>query len=155
MRDVFRLTCLIVAAALMAGCTGLFLSAERPRINLSNIQPKDVKLLEQVFTMDLRIQNPSESAIDVKGLAFDLEINNIQFATGVSNKQLTIQPFTSQVIQVEAVTTLANLLRQVSQVQKSVDASKLKYRLKGTIHTGSTFGRIPFDESGEIAGPQQ
>jgi LEA14-like dessication related protein len=155
MRDVFRLTCLIFATVLITGCAGLFLSADRPRVNIANIQPKDVKLLEQVFTMDLRIQNPSDSAIDVKGLAFNLEINNIPFATGVSNKQLSIQPFTSQVIQVEAVTTLANLLRQVSQVQKSVDASKLKYRLKGTIHTGSALARIPFDETGEIAGPQQ
>ncbi len=155
MRDVFRLTCLSVAAALIAGCAGLFSSTERPRVNISNIQAKDVKLLEQVFTMDLRIQNPSESAIDVNGLSFDLEINNKHFATGVSNKQLTIQPFTSQVIQVEAVTTLASLLRQVSELQKSADEPKLKYRLKGTIHTGSALGRIPFDETGEIAGLQQ
>jgi len=155
MRDVFRLTCLIVAVILITGCAGLYMSADRPRVNISNIQPKDVKLLEQVFTMDLRIQNASESAIDVKGLAFNLEINDRPFATGVSNQQLTIQPFTSQVIQVEAVTTLANLLRQVTQVQKSVDAAKLKYRLQGTIHTGSALARISFDETGEIAGPQQ
>jgi hypothetical protein len=36
-----------------------------------------------------------------------------------------------------------------------VDELKLKYRLKGTIHTGSALGRIPFDETGEIAGLQQ
>jgi len=146
-----------MAAIIITGCAGagLYMSADRPRVNISNIQPKDVKLLEQVFTMDLRIQNPSESAIDVKGLAFNLDINNKPFATGVSNKQLTIQPFTSQIIQVEAVTTLANLLRQVSQAQKSADATKLKYRLQGTIHTGSALGRISFDETGEIAGPQQ
>jgi LEA14-like dessication related protein len=155
MRDVFRSTCLIIAAVLITGCAGLSLSADRPRVNIANIQPKDVKLMEQVFTMDLRIQNPSDSAIDVKGLAFNLEVNSKPFATGVSNKQLTIQPLTSQVIQVEAVTTLVNLLCQVSQVQKSADVSKLKYRLQGTIHTGSAFGRIPFDETGEIAVPQQ
>ncbi len=155
MKGIPRVLCILIVGFFFIGCTGLFLSAERPRINIANIQPKDVKLLEQVFTMDLRIQNPSESAIDVKGLNFDLEINDMQFATGVSNQQMTIQPFTSQVIQVEAVTTLANLLRQVSQVQKSVDTAKLKYRLKGTIHTGSAFARIPFDERGEIEAPQQ
>jgi LEA14-like dessication related protein len=157
MRDIFRLTCLVMAAVFITGCAGagLYMSADRPRVNISNIQPKDVKLLEQVFTMDLRIQNPSESAIDVKGLVFNLEVNNKAFATGVSNQQLTIQPFTSQVVQVEAVTTLASLLRQVSQVQKSADATKLKYRLQGTIHTGSALAKIPFDETGEIEVPKQ
>ncbi len=157
MKNITRVLCALISGFVLIGCAGagLYMSADRPRVNISNIQPKDVKLLEQVFTMDLRIQNPSESAIDVKGLAFNLDINNRPFATGVSNKQLTIQPFTSQIIQVEAVTTLANLLRQVSQAQKSADAAKLKYRLQGTIHTGSALGRISFDETGEIAGPQQ
>jgi LEA14-like dessication related protein len=144
----------LAAGICLAGCTGLFLNAERPRVNIANIEPKDMKLLEQVFTMDLRIQNPGESAIHIRGLTFELEINDRPFATGVSDRQLIIEPFTSQVVQVEAVTTLASLLRQVSRVQKSVDAQKLEYRLKGTIHTGEAFGRISFDETGEIAGLQ-
>ncbi len=155
MRKIIRFKCWVVAVALLTGCTGLFLSAERPRVNISNIQPKDVKLFEQVFTMDLRIQNPSESAIRVRGMTFEIEINEKPFATGVSDQQLTIQPFTSQVVQVEAVTTLASLLRQVSHVQKSVETQTLRYRIKGTIHTGEAPGRIFFDEEGEITTPQQ
>lgn len=155
MRKITCFKCLIVAAALVTGCTGLFLSAERPRVNISNIQPKDVKLLEQVFTMDLRIQNPSESAIHVRGMTFEIEINEKPFATGVSDQQLTIQPFTSQVVRVEAVTTLASLLRQVSHAQKSVEVQKIRYRIKGTIHTGEALGKIFFDEEGEITTPQQ
>jgi LEA14-like dessication related protein len=155
MKNGRRWFCVLVLGFFLTGCTGFFLSAERPRVNVANIEPKEVKLLEQVFTMDLRIQNPGESAIHVRGLSFELEINDRPFATGVSDQQLTIEPFTSKVVQVEAVTTLASLLRQVSQAQKTVDAQKLKYRLKGTIHTGEALGRISFDETGEIAGPQQ
>ncbi len=154
MQSIIRFTGLIVAAVFITGCSGLMLSAERPRFNIANIQPRELKLMEQVFTMDLRIQNPSASPIDIKGLVFNLEINDIPFASGVSDKHLTIPPFTARIHQVEAVTTLASLLHQISQAQKHTDDMKLKYRLKGTIHTGSVPARIPFDEAGEISGFQ-
>ena len=155
MQAFIRFAGVIAAAVFITGCSGLMLSAERPRFNIANIQPRELKLLEQVFTMDLRIQNPSGSPIDIQGLVFNLEINDVPFASGVSDKHLTIPPFTSRLLQVEAVTTLASLLHQISQAQKSTDAMKLKYRLKGTIHTGSVPARIPFDEAGEISGLQE
>ena len=152
MRHFTRLTGLIAAAVFIAGCAGLMPSAARPRLNIADIQPKDLKLMEQVFTMDLRIQNPGESPIDIKGLVFSLEINDAPFASGVSDTHLTVPPFTSRIMQVEAVTTLFDIFRQLSRVPKGTEAPRLKYRLKGAVHTGSALTRIPFDETGEISG---
>jgi hypothetical protein len=33
-----------------------------------------MRLMEQTFLMELRIQNPTETDLDITGLAFDLEI---------------------------------------------------------------------------------
>ena len=151
MQRFFRLCSAVAVTALLAGCAGLL--AERPRVNIASITPKEMKLLEQVFTMDLRIQNTGESEIAVNGIVFDLEINDRPFATGVSNQNLVIKPFSSQVVQAEAVTTLPNLLRQVAGAPKS-DELKLTYRLRGTIHTGGALGRIHFDDKGEISAAQ-
>jgi hypothetical protein len=63
---------------------------ERPRINIANIVPREIKLFEQVFDLELRIQNPNDTPLAVNGLAFELELNDKRFATGVSNQSLVI-----------------------------------------------------------------
>jgi LEA14-like dessication related protein len=139
----------LAAIFFLGGCAHLFWRAEAPRVNIANITPKDVKLFEQVFAMDLRVMNPTEKEIGIRGVVFDLEVNGQPFARGVSNQAITVGPFASQILQVEAVTTLASLLRQIIQVQKE-EFTGFAYRLSGFFQTDSSSFRIPFDETGEF-----
>ncbi|MBP1719663.1 MAG: putative rane protein [Deltaproteobacteria bacterium] len=134
---------------LLAGCAHLFGRAEAPKVNIANITPKEMKLFEQVFSMDLRVMNPTDKEIAIKGVVFDLEVNGQPFARGVSNQAITVAPFASQVLPVEAVTTLASLLRQIVQAQKE-ELTGFTYRLSGFFQTDSSAFRIPFDETGEF-----
>jgi len=139
----------LAALFILGGCAHLFGRAEAPRVNIANITPKDVKLFEQVFALDLRVMNPTDREIGIRGVVFDLEVNGQPFARGVSNQAVTIGPFASQVLQVEAVTTLASLLRQIVQAQRE-EFTGLTYRLSGFFQTDSSAFRIPFDETGEF-----
>ncbi|MBP1742842.1 MAG: uncharacterized protein H6Q48_5135, partial [Deltaproteobacteria bacterium] len=67
--------CLIALVLLLLGCAALYQSMERPRINIANIMPRDIKVFEQVFDLELRIQNPNNTPLEVNGLAFELELN--------------------------------------------------------------------------------
>ena len=144
--------CLIVLALLMFGCAGLYQSMERPRINIANIIPRDIKLFEQVFDLELRIQNPNDTPLEINGLAFELELNDKRFATGVSNQSLVIDRLSSDVIHVQAITTLVGFLRQVAEYQQTKDP-RVTYRIKGSIYSGSTGTKLHFDDSGEIKIP--
>ena len=144
--------CLIVLALLMFGCAGLYQSMERPRINIANVIPRDIKLFEQVFDLELRIQNPNDTPLEINGLAFELELNDKRFATGVSNQSLVIDRLSSDVIHVEAITTLVGFLRQVAEYQQTKDP-RVTYRIKGSIYSGSTGTKLHFDDSGEIKIP--
>jgi LEA14-like dessication related protein len=57
------------------------------------------------MTLELRIQNPNDTDLDVTGLKFDLDINDKFFGSGISDQRLTIGRLSSGVIRVEAVTT--------------------------------------------------
>lgn len=140
---------LIVFIPALLGCTTLQQSLERPRINIANIMPRDIKLFEQVFDLDLRIQNPNNVPLEVNGLAFDLELNDKRFATGVSKESLVIERLSSDVIRVEAITTLVGFLRQVAEYQQTQNP-RLTYRIKGSIYLGSPSIKLPFEDSGEI-----
>jgi LEA14-like dessication related protein len=139
----------LAAVSFLPGCAHLWGRAEAPRVNIANIVPKDIKIFEQVFTLDLRIMNPTDKEIGIRGLVFELEVNGQPFARGVSNQAVTVGPFASQVLQAEAVTTLASLLRQILQAQKE-EFTGLTYRLSGFLQTDSSAFRIPFEEMGEF-----
>ena len=144
--------CLIALVLLLFGCAALYQSMERPRINIANVMPRDIKLFEQVFDLELRIQNPNDMPLEVNGLAFELELNDKRFATGVSNQSLVIDRLSSDVIHVQAITTLVGFLRQVAEYQQTPNP-RVTYRIKGSIYSGSAGTKVHFDDSGEIKIP--
>ena len=150
MRCPARILGLLVVLALLAGCAGF--PTERPRVNIANVTLKEVKLLEQIYDMELRIQNPNDSELVISGVTFDLLVNDKTFATGMTNRSLTIPPFSSGLVTVETISPLSSIIRQIISVQKS-GLAKLSYRLKGAVYVGSLSLKLGFDEQGEIELP--
>ena len=150
-RKVFCLWMLIIACSL-AGCTWVGSSMERPRITIANITPREMKLFEQIFDLDLRIQNPNDSPLAINGLTFELEVNEKPFASGVSDQNITVGRFNSDIIRVKTVTTLWSILRQVADVQKT-GIPRVTYRIKGAIYAGSPSVKLRFDDWGETQIP--
>jgi LEA14-like dessication related protein len=142
--------CVVILVILASGCASLFWMGEKPNVEIVNIVPKEMRLLEQTFLMELRIQNPSDTDLDINGMAFELEINGQPFAKGVSNQSVKVERLSTKVVQVEAYTGLTSILRQLSEARKGSYASGFKYRLKGSVYSGSPSIRIPFDETGEF-----
>jgi LEA14-like dessication related protein len=139
-----------ILAVLVSGCASLFWMGEKPHVDIVNVTPKEMRLLEQTFLLELRIQNPAETDLDITGMSFELEINGQPFARGVSNQSLTVERLSTRTVEVEAYTGLTSILRQLSEARKGSYASGFTYRLKGSIHTGAPPFRIPFDETGEF-----
>lgn len=152
MKWIAHALCLFVVFSNLAGCSGLFRALERPRINIANITAREVKVFEQVFELELRIQNPNDLPLEINGLVFEMEVNDKRFATGVSNQNVTVDRLSSAVIRVEAITTLWGLLRQIAEYQQT-QTPRVTYRIKGSIYSGSPSVRLPFDDSGEFTVP--
>lgn len=134
------------------GCAALYSGLERPRVNIANVTPKEIKPFEQVFDLELRIQNRNDSELVINGLVLDLEINDKPFATGISNQTLTISRLSSDVIHAQATTSTWDMLRQIVEVQRT-GFTRVKYRLRGKIFAGTPNVKLPFDETGEIEIP--
>ena len=141
---------LVVLLFIPAGCASLFWMGDKPSVEIVSVVPKEMRLLEQTFLMELRIQNPSESDLDINGMAFEVEVNGQPFAKGVSNKSMKVGRLSTKVVEVEAYTGLTSILRQLSEASKGSYSSGFRYRLKGTVYVGSPSIRIPFDDTGEF-----
>ena len=140
----------LLCAASLGGCAAL--SVREPlNVSIADLRPIEVGVLEQRYALKVRLLNPNDAEIVFDGVVFDLEINDTPFARGVSNQSSVIPRFGEALIDVQAVSGLQNILRQINELLKG-EKTSLTYRIKGRLHGGG-FGFTRFDSSGEIAIP--
>ena len=141
---------ILLAGILSAACATVPPDIEPPKISIANIAPKDVALFEQRFDVQLRIQNPNEKELSLNGMRFEIDLNEREFATGMSGEKVIVPRFGSQVVNVEVITGISSFIRQIQGLNKT-GAGKVRYRLKGTafVDSPSVF-KLPFDEKDEI-----
>jgi LEA14-like dessication related protein len=145
-----RTLAIVLVALLLGGCAGLQPYAETPRVSLVSIKPLDMQMLEQRFVLELRIMNPNSAAIPVSGLSYALEINQREFAYGVSQQAVTIPPYGEALLQVEVASNLLNVMRQLQQLGDSPGDGGLEYRLHGKIGLADQVRGLPFDYAGKL-----
>jgi LEA14-like dessication related protein len=140
----------VPAALLVAACSSMPKGFEAPRVHIGDLTPKEMTLFEQRFDVKLRIQNANDADLSINGLRFDIDLNDHEFANGMSGQRVTVPRFGSELVDVEVFTTLASFLRQVQDLNTGA-GQKVRYRLKGTafVESPGTF-KAPFDEQGEI-----
>ena len=123
---------------------------ETPHVSLVGIQPIEMGLLEQRYELQLRILNPNDKEIPVKGLSYSIEINGHEFAYGVSRQPVTIPPFSEALLDVEVVSNLLNVMQQFQKISGE-SSNSLKYRLRGKISLAKSLAKLPFNVEGELS----
>jgi LEA14-like dessication related protein len=151
---VFRrlpLIAILSFGLLLAGCAGLGKPLEPPRVSLADIRVEKFTGFETVFQIQLRVINPNDMGLNVKGLEAQLEINGQPFAAGVSNTPVKIPSFGSELMTVTVYSSVINMFKSVYGLQES---EELKYRLNGKLRVAgdSTFATtLPFESAGVVS----
>ncbi len=141
----------VILFASVTGCAGLGKPLESPRISLSNIQMQETSGMESAFLVQLRVQNPNEVDLDIRGVECDVEINGKPFAYGMSNTQVRIPAFGSDIVPVKVYTSVVDIFRGLLNLQGRDD---LTYQVKGKVRmSGGAFlpSSLPFDSQGSIS----
>ena len=133
----------------MAGCAAIQ-GGEPPAVNVADLRMGTAGIFEQQFFVKLRVQNPGEREIVLKGVSFDLDLNDKAFARGTGATDVVVPPFGAAVVEVETVSTLPGMLRQLSGMTSAGKApAAMNYRIRGRLHTAGRGAAIPFEEKGE------
>jgi LEA14-like dessication related protein len=141
---------ILVAGIFSATCATVPPGIEPPKISIANIAPKDVAFFEQRFDVQLRIQNPNEKELSLTGMRFEIDLNEKEFAYGMTGEKVIVPRFGSQVVNVEVITGLSSFLRQIQELNKT-GTGKIRYRIKGTAFVDSPgIFKLPFDEKDDI-----
>ncbi|MCU7800187.1 MAG: LEA type 2 family protein [gamma proteobacterium symbiont of Lucinoma myriamae] len=131
----------------VSGCSTIMNKPEQFKINISTIEMLESSLMEQRFQVKLRIMNRSREAVSIDGMSFDIELNDKDFASGVSNEKIMIEAFSEGLVSVRS--TIFSILRQINNF-KDKKSQPFKYKISGYVYSGSSLFGIPFNEKGEI-----
>lgn len=135
---------------ILAGATGCVAPqvVEPPQITLQNVRFLNAQGLTQRLEVELMVANPNKFSIPLTGLKFDMQMNGLDFAQGLSNAKVDIPGLGRAVVPVEVTIPILALMQQiqVAQRRKGVD-----YRVMGTAFLDhALLSSIDFDRQGSI-----
>ena len=141
---------------LLTGCATLGPGVEKPTVSVSDLRLQEVKALEAIFMLELRIVNPNDFPLDIRGLNCDLKLDGNHFATGISDARQEVPAFGTATIPVTLYASMFDMVNSVIQVLQGVDqhngpVKPLHYELAGKVRLGGkTAGTLPFQSRGEL-----
>jgi LEA14-like dessication related protein len=138
---------------LLSACAGqLRPRVEPPEVRLAGLGFGQPGLFEQELRLDLRVANPNDFAVGVKGMTFDLQVNEIQFAHGRASQPFELPALGEAVVPVTLFVPTMDLLERALQLGVE---QRLEYRLSGEAEMDSLFvGMAPFEYQGKLALPR-
>ncbi|GJQ60745.1 MAG: hypothetical protein D8M57_04985 [Candidatus Scalindua sp. AMX11] len=139
----------LLVVLMSVGCAATSGISETPYINLSNINLLTMGVFEQRYRIMMRIQNPNDVSIPIKGMSYHVFINGKEFAHGVNNKPVVIPEFGEKVIEIEATSDLTSILRQFQELM-SGGIEKVSYRLEGKAKLSNRIRRLSYKYKGEL-----
>ncbi len=142
--------CLLLMAVLLSACAGLYPRPDPPNVTLAGLRVVEMGLFEQRYRLRLRIQNPNAFALPIRGMDYELTLNDREFARGVSRQYVTVPAFGEEVLEVDVISNLGELIEQLQDLGAG-RVYTLSYGLSGGISLANRAIKIPFDYQGEIA----
>jgi len=149
---------LFCSLQLLGGCAKMYGFKEEPKISVADIRVQEVKAMEGVFLIKLRVLNPNDVALDIHGINCDLEINGRHFASGIGDSSQTVAAFGTTLVPVEVYASVLDMVASVADLLHAAGKlpskdKPLPYTLKGTARIGiHGFKKdVPFNSSGELS----
>ncbi len=139
------------AGVALTGCAG-WMGGDPLHVSLVDLEPLPSEGLEVRMAAKLRVQNPSNAAIDYDGCFVELSIRGASFASGVSNEAGRIERFGEVLITIPVSISALAVLRQAISMAGN-KSTRIDYTLRGRL-AGTGIGGTRFESSGEIELPK-
>jgi LEA14-like dessication related protein len=148
---------LTIAAMLTWSCATMGPALEAPRVSLVNIVQQPSNGMETTFQLELRLINPNDVAIDLKGIDCRLEINGATIASGVSNEAAALPALGTLVYPVTAYASASDfimlMVRLMADSRGAPEDFELNYSLLGRVFLADGmpgWNRLTFKSEGDL-----
>ncbi len=140
----------LTALLLLGGCALFSPKLETPDLDVVGIELLKSDLFQQRLKLKLKVRNPNDIALPIKGVTTDVEIAGEKIASGVSGAQFTVPAFGEAEFDMIVTANMAGaLVRMLGR--KGDQRDEVEYKVTGKVSLASGFLRsIPFSETGKL-----
>jgi LEA14-like dessication related protein len=139
------------------GCATLQPSLEAPRISLVNVVQQPSNGLETVFELQLRLINPNDIPLNLKGVDCRLDINDSTIASGVSGQTAELPSLGTLLYPVTVYASASDfimlMVRLLADSNRSPEDFELNYSLRGRVFLADGMpglNRLTFTSEGDL-----
>ncbi len=132
----------------LGGCSLFVPKLETPKLSVINVELQKSDLWEQRMKVRMRVENPNDRPIPVKGLTVSLDVQGQELAHGVSGASFNVPALGEAEFDMNMTANMAGALLKLlgsnNQLGDSVD-----YRVRGKLSLSEGLLRsIPFEDRG-------
>lgn len=127
----FDLLLTMLVVWLLNGCVAL--RPEPPEVQLAGLTVSELSLTHANFLATVNLYNPNSAALDVEGLQFELFLDDIRVARGVTAKAFTIPAEQTRSTALRLSTSFLDLFRLAQKLQ---GLDQVPFRLAGEVKVG-------------------
>ena len=148
------LVLILVVLLAMVGCAGLSPRLGTPKLSIVGVELLKGELFEQRLRARMRVQNPNDRELSVKGITYTIELGGEELGRGMSGSSFVVPRLGEAEFDMMVNANLAGaLLRLAGRTRKpgagAPDA--LEYRIVGKVQLSQGLLRtIPFEETGTL-----
>lgn len=138
---------LAVVFALLGACASTRL--QKPDLQVLDVNLLGGNLLQQQLRVRLKVINPNDRELQVRGVNYELELDGDRFAHGSTVNSFVVPALGEAEFDVDVSANMAGALLNV--FGRGSKVNEVEYRILGKVHLASGFVRtIPFDHDGRL-----
>lgn len=144
---------LLASLCLLAGCGSLGGRLETPHLSIVSAEVVKSDLFEQRLKVRMRVQNPNDRELAVKGLSYTIELGGEELGRGISGSSFVVPRMGEAEFDMLITANMAGtLLRLWSSADRNGGMPEaLQYRIYGKVNLArGIIGSVPFEEQGTL-----
>jgi len=142
---------LLAAAVAVVGCTALGKQALKdPVVTLADVKVTGVGLNGGSLDVVLNVQNPNDFRLDATQLKYNVLVDTVPFANGVTDQRFTVEGKKTQQVHIPISFTYSGVGAAGRQL---MNTGSVNYTVKGEVTVGSPVGNVtvPFSQTGRCS----
>ncbi len=133
----------------LAGCSLFVPKLEAPQLSIVSVNLLKSDLWEQRLKVRMRVQNPNNRILPVKGISYTMDLAGQEFASGVSGASFVVPADGEAEFDMNVTANMAGALFKLFGRGGDASADRIEYRIRGKVSLSEGLLRnVPFEQRG-------